>query len=323
MKTLIFLVIVVVVIIWLSKKYSGRSEMESFVKIVNGSEGSFIEASISRSPNGRYALAWCDAQFGGRDGLKVVEEGSFVLREPHKVITRGKIQRPNHGNVANNGTIVINDMMFGKGGMGTFYALDRQGNVLLKKLFQANLWNNGISPDGRFAVCQTCNSDNADGNVLTFFDLLTGKILWQKQPETSWADSYEFDLEKEIIYLVYRDKGKFAYSFSGEFIDAERWQAERIKQASGFELHAIARERFQNLDKYVDPNVGKEILSLLEKALQRGLDNYPEEQARIYRTMGELFEMLGEEPKAIESYERALRLSPKVGVKRKLEALKK
>jgi len=235
----------------------------------------------------------------------------------------GKMQRPNDGRVADNGTFVLNDWMFGEGLKGTFYAIDRQGNVVTRKLFQANLFNNGISSDGRFAVCQTCNSDNADSGILCFFDLLAGAILWAKPPESGWADSYEFDVEKELLYLVYMDVGKFVYNFSGEFLDSERWQTERIKRANGFELSAIARERFQSLDKVVNTETGEEILTLLEQALQRGLDNYPNEQAMVYRTMGEVFEALGEKLKAIEHYERALRLNPKVGIKRRLDTLRK
>jgi hypothetical protein len=306
------------------------SEKGSFVKNVT-KRGSFLDIEsigfsglFTTSPSGRYTIAWCDAdKASGRGGFREKGEGRYVLLDNDKVILNGKMQRPNDGHVADNGTFVINDWMFGEGTKGTFYAVDRQGSVLMRKLFRANLHNNGISPDGRFALCQTCKSDNTDSSMLSLFDLLDGEILWQKQPESGWADAYEFNLEKGFIYLVYRNLGKFAYNLLGEFLDEERWQTERIKGANGFELSAIARERFQSLDKDVDPNTCSEILSLLEGALQRGLDDYPNEQAKVYRTMGEVFEVLGERSKAAEHYERALRLNPKVGVRRKLDALKK
>lgn len=315
---------------WPFRRKKNTSKKEYSVKNVTRRDNFLDVDSIgfsgrfTTSQDRRYTIAWCDAdKASGQGGFREKGEGRYVLLDDDKVILRGRMQRPNDGHVANNGTFVLCDWMFGEGMRGTFYAIDRQGRVLMKKLFRANLYNNGISPDGRFALCQTCNSDNTDSNILSLFDLRDDTILWQKQPESGWADAYEFNLEKGFILLVYRNLGRFAYDILGEFLDEERWRTERIKGANGFELSAIAGERFQSLDKDLDANTGAEILSLLEKALQRGLNDHPKEQAKVYRTMGEVFEALGRSRKASEHYERALRLNPKVGVRRKLEALKR
>ena len=155
---------------------------------------------FTTSPNGSYTLTWD-------------YEKSYILLGKDEIILRGEIQGPSDGHVADNGNLVLNCIALSKNLGGTFYAIDRQGNVLVKKCFQANLFNNGISSDGMFAVCQTCNSDNEDGDKLSFFDLCTRKMLWTKPPESDWADSYEFDVNNGFLYLVYKDRSRYAYNF--------------------------------------------------------------------------------------------------------------
>lgn len=267
--------------------------------------GSFIS-----SPNGRYVLGWA--------------EGQFILLEADHVLVRGTMRRPNDGRVADNGTFILSDWMSREALNGTFQAMDHQGKVLVQRRFRANLLNNGISSDGRFAVCQTCHSDNEDGGMLWCFDLLAGKLLWKRSPESNWASWYAFDVHKSLLYLAYHQLGQYAYSLStGVFLDAERWQANRVQHAGGRELVFIARDRLTACGSRIDEKAGQEILALLDRAFQRGLNQHPQEHAMAYRTMGEVFEAWGNHAKAVANYETALHLNPKVGARRKLNALKK
>jgi hypothetical protein len=175
-----------------------------------------------QSLNGVYILAWSDDETTlTRTGKYRQQKGDYALFENGDLILSGKLQRPNDGKVANNGNFIFNDWMFQTHEKGTFYAIDRDGGTLIRKQFKANLFRNELSFDGKFAVCQTANSDNDDGATLTFFDLKARKILWQCHPPDWGTDSYEFDTDKEILYLKYQNGRIFRYSFSGEFLDAE------------------------------------------------------------------------------------------------------
>ena len=89
---------------------------------------------FSASQNGRYIVAWCDFDYAqGVGGFRKKGKGSYVLLEKDKVILKGKIQRPNEAHVADNGTFVINDWMFGEGLKGTFYAIDCKGKEIIKR----------------------------------------------------------------------------------------------------------------------------------------------------------------------------------------------
>jgi hypothetical protein len=306
-----------------AETHSGNIVSKTVANFVSVDSTNFF-GPYSESENGKFLVAWSDTdKEKGIGGFRERGEGSYILAEDTVVVISGRLQRPNDGKVANNGTFIINDWMFGEGLKGTFYAFDKLGNQLVQHRFTANLFNNGIAEDGRFAVCQCANSDTEDGRILAFFDLVKGILLWKIYPITGWADSYRFDAEKNELILRYREKGEYRYTFAGQFVDKEKWEVERVNFASAFELSLIAKERFKEKNYNLGEKDAEGILSLLYSALVKGLDEYPNEKATVYRTIGEIKESLGNISEAIHNYELALELNPKVGVKRRLDALKK
>lgn len=184
--------------------------------------------------------------------------------------------------------------------------------------------NTGLSESGQFAVAQLANSDSDDGGCLAFFDLFHRELLWKQVPVSGWADSYRFNDEARRLGLVYRDKGIYEYTYDGVFADSERWDEDRIKYASGFELVPIAHEKLKQLsDAGLKQEDADDLLQMLKRALKTNLNKFPNEQAKAYRVIGEVYEALGDVHVAIEKYEKAIELNPKVGVKRQLEKLKK
>jgi hypothetical protein len=274
------------------------------------------------SKNRLYVLGWSDAdRKSGSGGFRTHGEGSYILLEKNTIIVQGHLERPNDGNIANNGTFILNDWMFGDGLKGTFFAFNRTGAQIIKHFFHANLYNNGVSDDGKYAVCQMAHNGTSDGGMLAFFDLESRSLLWQQPPVTGWAQSYAFDVENQVLFLVYENLSRFRYAFSGKFLDAEQWVQARIKDGSGFELSRIGRQKLNVCGDHPTANAGQEIRELFERALER-LENYPNEQAIVHRAIGELYERLHDKYRAIEHYNLAMKFNPKVGVKRRLSALK-
>ena len=71
-------------------------------------------------------------------------------------------------------------------------------------------------------------------------------------------------------------------------------------------------------------NIKKQICSLIEKALKKGdFQNYPHYKAKSYRILGEIAELEGDIKNAVKFCEFAIKFDPKVGVKRKLNMLRK
>jgi len=161
--------------------------------------------------------------------------------------------------------------------------------------------------------------------MLFLFDVPNRKLLWKKEPETGWADTYEFDTQNGILYLCYEGLGKYRYTFDGKCLDEERWRLEwrkkRLENPSGYDLLDIAEEKM----KEAESGEGRACdYSAVESMLRRaaGMDVTPNTKAHIYRRLGEIAEKLGRTQEAIAQYENALKWNPKVGVKRRLSKLK-
>jgi tetratricopeptide (TPR) repeat protein len=230
-------------------------------------------------------------------------------------------ERPENGAVSDDGTFIFNDWTF-YNGHGIFYAFNENGTPLLKKDFNLNLINNGISDNGHYAVCQAANSDHDDdGGKLLFFDLKEKRILWKKHMETGWANWYKFDTEKEILSLSYSGGHEYRYTFKGEFIDSDKYIKDRLNSDIGYEfLNAIKeiREQIENCNSSYNYD---DVIIMLGKGAKRFKD--PDTRARIHRNIGEIYHIEGLFIDAIFHLEKAYELNPKVGVKRLLDKLKK
>jgi tetratricopeptide (TPR) repeat protein len=285
----------------------------------------------SRSPNGRYTVAWSDSdRQRGVGGFRLRGEGEYLLIDGEAVIVSGRLQRPNDGKVGNNGTFIINDWEFGDGLKGTFYAFDCLGSSVLSKHFAANLYNNGLSQNGDLAVCQTAASDCGDGGILTVFDLMHRSAIAQWIPESGWASAYEFDKDRGRIWLVYRGRSyadypepKWAYSFEGNFLDRERWILDKLKWGDFTTLIMTVKARVTGNLEPVEVAEARSLLSSLRAALEKGATQYPDWHAEAQKLLGILHERVQEPSEAIKCYEMALELNSKIGVKRRLAALRK
>ena len=191
----------------------------------------------------QFTFGWCDSCQESHNGRTRNISGRFVLLEGNDIILNAQMPRPNNGHVANNGTFAVCDWMARGKLNGKFMVLDRSGLHKIAHLFRANLHNCGISSDGQFAVCQTCNADNQDGNKLSFFEVQSGKLLWQVEPASGWADTYRFDVEKKCLYMCHRDGGEFAYNFSGLFLDAAKWETAREAKGIAYRKEMTVRYR--------------------------------------------------------------------------------
>lgn len=335
----VILILVVVLVLWWMTKHRGAaspSRTSRERQLGNASlsaDGWLTIDSIGyfgqyvQSPNGRYTLSWVESPImEGSDGRSRKPQGTYLMMDGKNVVVNGRMPRPNDGVVSDVGVFAINDWTFSEGLAGIFNVISPRGDALLKARFRANLNNCGLSNDGRFAVCQTCNSDHeAHSGMLFFFDVSNGKLLWKKEPETGWASGYEFDVPNRLLYLCYEGVGKYRYTFEGQCLDEERWRqesrAKRLQNPSGYDLVYIAEEKMGEIETgKASADQYTEVESMLKRSV--GMDISENTKAQAHRRLGEIAEKLGRPSDAIREYERALELNPKVGCKRRLAQLK-
>ena len=281
-------------------------------------EGSFLHmgnfsGQFHKSPNGQFILAWED---------KYNNKGSYILLENGRVKLRANMTRPHNGMVSNSGAFVLNDWT-SENLNSIFNIISPDGESIVKKRFKANIFNIGISDDGQFSVCQTARSDDkSDSNKLCFFDVISRKLLWKRSPDTGWAESYRFDTDNKILYLVHGDNRAYRYTFDGDCIDLESFISYRINMGGDAEFLKAAEGWKEKLT--AKNSVTSEYDALIA-SLDKGLNKFysPRTQSKIHKLLGEIYLLQGNNSETIEHFEIALRLNPNIGVKGRLDKLKK
>lgn len=162
----------------------------------------------ARSPNRRFRLIWADRTPDGlRGGNRESGHGSWYLLLDDRIVSSGKLERPQEGKVADNGTFILHDWMFGHGLHGRFVACDSHGQTLIAQQFSANLMSNGLSPDSRYAICQTANAPGSDDSCrYMLFDLEAVREIARWEVETGWAEGYKWDCDAGRVFLLVIEK---------------------------------------------------------------------------------------------------------------------
>ena len=238
------------------------------------------------------------------------------MLEHDRLICEGRLERPQDGKVANDGTFILNDWMLGEGLKGRFVAFRRDGTAILARDIAANLMSNGLSNDGQFAICQTANAPgSADSCLYMLFNLAAAAEIARWEPETGWADGYEFDTVARQVFLIRRDAERVGYHFDGTMIDREGWQARRV--AAGDLI--VIRSLLADASRVRDADFVARIIAGLDRAAQ---DKDIHVRAPALRIRGELLEETGDGAAALVAYDQALALDPQVGVTRRADKLR-
>ena len=284
--------------------------------------------NFSNSDNKVFTIAWSQTGYYSYEKWHTNKYNLLIFYNDNIILKRRfftfevQLSTFNNGKICDEGTSFIFESYLGDEPLTYFYLFNKTGAIWIRYLIHANIYSAEISNDGHYAVFHTCNSDNDDGNKLFFFDLRKRMSLWKNEIDSGWPDDYEFDFQKKIIFLVYKDHTKYAVGFNGAFLDKRKYEENFIKKADGVQLYFFSKNKIDMLKNNFTYNDVEEIISLLNEAIKRKID-VPEIKAKIYREIGEIYEKLGDLGKTIKHFEKALAINPKVGVKLRLKELKK
>jgi len=227
-----------------------------------------------RSHSGEWLLCWSDSdEKNHRGGHRDSGRGRYILyNATHDTIaTQGRMERPNSGSVANNGNFSVEDWHFGNELSGTFYVFSSDGYQLIKKKFQANIYNSAISDSGRFAVCQTANAPTGeDGYRFTAFDVERNVELFSIHPPTGLANRYIFAEDIAQFGVVINNIGIFYYDMQGTFIDRKKYDAARLS-CDKYDVILLAAEDIVKSPNFND-ELANEALDASVRALSLGAE---------------------------------------------------
>ncbi|MCO2763055.1 tetratricopeptide repeat protein [Pseudomonas aeruginosa] len=278
----------------------------------------------ARSHSGRWVLSWLDAEPSGRlGGHRESGNGSYLLydAEAGQVVVRGEMARPNGGHVADSGHFSLEDWHFGSTLSGTFSVFDSSGQMIFAKDVTANIMLSEISPNGLFALFQTANSYTEDGCKMFLIDVRQGKLLFSVEPLAGWPERYEIEEETGEVIAHFQDLGSFRYSRQGDFIDAEKLVKAKL-ESPRYEFATPAAEQILKSSD-LTPGLAREALAIVTRARNHGADRVDAWKAKSLKLQGLAYEALGDFRAAVDAFDEALALDPKIGVKRKRDSLLK
>jgi tetratricopeptide (TPR) repeat protein len=265
-----------------------------------------------RSPDGRLILI-CGT-FGGGGGPR---SGGYAVLDGRQLLVSGRADRPQEGRIADNGIFIFNDWLDSAALSGRFMAFRANGEKVIDQLFNANLIGNGLSEDGRYAVCQTANAPGSpDSCIVASFDLEHGILLAKWQPECGTARGFEFDPSGGWVDLLTHDGDRETYNLAtAELRDREGWLAGRLARGDLRVIGDLVKEAAELKD---------DELSRIRAGLAAAQSSSDGRTcARAFRLEGELLEALGRYEGAMSAYEQALRIDPQVGVAKRLAKLRR
>lgn len=288
-----------------------RANIESFGgRIVSLPEFDMIGQQV-RSANGRLTLVWRDRYCANGRPVR----GRYLLLDGDALVVDAGMERPQDGNVADDGTFILNDWGDSQTFSGTFHAFRADGSGILSRTYSANLLNNGLSDDGRLAVCQTANAPGSpDSSVLSVFDLALAKEVATWTAESGWASSYEFPQGGDRIRMIRRDRVSLDYALNGTFLDRRTWLHDEVGRGTLYVIRQALAD-------------GEELTGLTFDDLRSGIrqalaDDDDRFDAEAWRLLGEIEEAAGDPGPGLAAYERALALNPKIGVAKRAAVLR-
>ena len=312
-----------------------EEDTSTFVRV----EPCGLYGQFAVSPNRRFRLIWSQGEYHNRRN-----HGWYLLVEDDRVAVFGKMEGPDKGEVADDGTFVLVDSTSREDRQEIFSAFDRTGNVLIRQPPTENIQRIAVSKDGRHAAYDspgdtfetstvTCIDLEARSVISRFecrltysiFDSAIRRILRSENIESEAGrlsalrriSRFQIDSEAGTVGVVSTNGQVFRYSFKGQLLDAEAWQATWLKQADGYQLLQYVQ---QQLVSEWRPGSELEFVDLLKRALEIGVSVYT--QGVVHSMMGEIYERAGRLDEAVNMYEAAVRLAPNLPLKRKLKALK-
>ncbi|SES30076.1 hypothetical protein SAMN04487958_1134 [Vreelandella subterranea] len=295
--------------------------LDNFIRIQSiGFFGQF-----KKSPSGEWIVGWSDSDpEGGIGGHRESGHGRYILYNTveKKLILQGELERPNSADVANNGSFSVEDWHFGSELSGTFYVFSCSGEELVKKKFSANILNSAISDNGLLAICQTANARSGnDGNLLVGFRIKERDDVFSINPSTGWAEAYEFDEEDFRFGVVLKGVGTFFYGSDGVLLDPHKFDLARLR-SNRYEISLIASQEIVKSDQSSLEQV-EEALKASSKAIQAGTERNDYWKAIALKVNGLANERLGRDEDALAAFDSAIKLNPKIGVKRNANAIRK
>lgn len=282
-----------------------------------------VWVDLSKSPSGTYVLLWRDAaDDGSAVGDRTAGPGRYrLIEQGGDLRCDGRLERPNDGKVADNGTFALADWQFGDGLHCRFLVMTADGQPVIDEAFGANAHRVAISDDGRFAAIHLASNPDAPeyDELFALYDVTRGRKLWSKPLECGRAEGVAFDPGRAIVHVTTKTFGSFGYGLLDGSTDESAIREAILARGTGFEILTLVTDEVGS--GQLAPERGRRLVADCERASAM-LGEYPGHAARALRLAGEILHAQGDLDGALALWDRALATDSKVGVRRRAAALR-
>jgi len=277
--------------------------------------GEAFFCDTSRSPNRRYLVGAADAVYRSRGQQR---KGACALKDTHTGTTCFKkaIARAHNPHVSDDGLVVVEDWKE-QGLSGALIGFDRSGARLWAMHFNANIFTSGLSSNGHRAFVSTCNANYEPHSGKTFFlDARAGTLLWKHD---GWGGArFDGDVLVQELKGTNGEELLFSFDDAGR-LPADYYEAfERAADERGRGTYWWVLPRVQDALKQSDVAAARSLLAGLQGKEAVIPDS---SRAKLLRFRGEVAEADGDRAAALDLWGQALELDPRVGIKRRFDAL--
>lgn len=288
--------------------FNEKKDYENTIEDIAGFYG-----SEEYSPNKVFCVSYCDGHYENDSW----QNGEVALIKDKTLLFRKEIQRPNDCHVSNNGIVICCDWQNSDALTGTFLIFDTTGEQIFSKKTSANLNACAISGNSKVALFETLNSNTEDSDSIFIVDI-EQKIIIQKLERPSSFNKAIIDTDNKLIKLIDHRGFIFEINFKGKQTNKDDYENQIVTKGSVHDRLSL----YSDIPDEVKLKEEK-YLELLTKALTDSNAPYSFGKDKIYRMIGEYYNANGDTEKTIENWDKAMQVNPKIGVKRKLETLKR
>lgn len=285
---------------------NGNGEVD--IKDITGFYG-----TKSYSPDNDYCVSFSDGYYEN----DTWQNGNIALVKENKLLYKKKLGRPHNCLVSNNGIVIACDWLNSDALTGRFLIFNEKGEEIFSNKTTANIGNCAISDDSQIVLFETSISDTNDSHKFFIIDVAKRKIVKTFERPASFQRA-TIDTSKKTIRIKDYRGFVFEIDFKGNQTNKKEYENQILTNGSVYD-RLLFYEGIPDETKYKDPRY----IQVLTEALGDNDALYSFNRDRILRKMGEYYEANCNINKAIKYWEKAIKINSKVGVKRKLNSLKR
>ena len=259
------------------------------------------------SDNNLYTLYW------ELDGKKL-----FLFSNNEILYTIDNLFFVKNADISNNGYIIVSGS-FNKNEDEEYVVIfNPQGEKQFNTSVKTRIFNLAISHSGETCIFQTCNSmiSEEDNGKIVIIDITNKRIISKFESPLGWPDSYVFYENNKQVLLEYNNNN-ILFSFFGEFLEPNKIPE---KQLSPYDIFYSLETSFAQISESTEHNIIQNLYNQYYSICYS--DFTPNVASLTYRHIGELALLLNKKIEALDFFEKAININPKIGLKKKIAELK-